>query len=119
MVTPEDVILRLTLKVQIMSEIERVVTSVLNDIDTPKSEETKSLTAPSIPSNCVLNFLFPLKTFHLLQYNNILPESVQRMRRDVCYCSEKSPDQSVMPYGITSPPARTVLGTLNRMYQMS
>jgi len=65
MVTPENVIFRSKLKVQIMSEIERVVTSVLNDIDTPKSEETKSLTASSIPSNCVLNFLFSRKDFSL------------------------------------------------------
>jgi hypothetical protein len=80
MVTPEDIMLRRKLKVQIVSEIERVVKSILND--TPKSEENQSLTPPPnpLPVNCVLNFLFPLKTFHLLQDNNVIPESVQGMR---------------------------------------
>ena len=77
MVSPEDIILRPKLKVQILSEIERVVKSILSD--TPKSE-SRSLPTPQNPSNCVLDFLFPLKTFHLLQENGVLPESVQGMR---------------------------------------
>jgi len=45
-----------------------------------ESEENQSLAKPPIPSNCVLNFLFPLKTFHTLQDDNVLPESVQGRR---------------------------------------
>ena len=104
MVTPEDVTLRHKLKEQIISEIERVVKSIFNDA--PKSEsntgeeflsatepnketftsfrleskENQSLRKPALPSNCVLNFLFTLKTFHTLQDNNVLPESVHGMR---------------------------------------
>ena len=103
MVTPEDAILRHKLKAQIVSEIKRVVKSILDD--TPKSEsntpeflsatdpneetsaafhleskQNQILQKPPIPSNCVLGFLFPLKTFYVLQDYNILPESVQGMR---------------------------------------
>jgi|SRR5579859_3730037 len=98
MVTPEDVLLRRKLKVQIVLEIERVVKSIVNN--TPKSEsntrdkeflsttdaflleseENQSLAKPPVPSNCVLNFLFPLKTFHMLQDKSVLPESVEGMR---------------------------------------
>jgi hypothetical protein len=103
MVTPEDAILQHKLKAQIVSEIKRVVKSILRD--TPKSEpntpeclsaadpneetsiafhleskENQILRKPPIPSNCVLGFLFPLKTFYVLQDNNTLPESVQGMR---------------------------------------
>jgi hypothetical protein len=98
-------ILRRKLKVQIVSEVKRVVKSILNDTtksesntrDTEfnpttdsnneastafriESEENQILANPPIPSNCVLNFLFPLKTFHVLQDNNVLPESVQGIR---------------------------------------
>ncbi len=45
-----------------------------------ESEENQSFAKPSIPSNCVLGFFFPLKTFHTLQDNNILPESLQGRR---------------------------------------
>lgn len=44
------------------------------------SKENRILRKPTIPSNYVLNFLFSLKTFHLLQDNSVLPESVQGKR---------------------------------------
>jgi hypothetical protein len=97
MVTPEDVIPRRKIQVQIVHEIERVVTFIVNE--TPKSEpdireefdpskepstadlqENQILRKRPMPSNCVPHFLFPLETFHVLQDNNILPESVQGMR---------------------------------------
>ena len=45
-----------------------------------ESKESQILRKSSIPSNCVLNFLFPLQTFHMLQDHNGLPESVQGTR---------------------------------------
>jgi hypothetical protein len=79
------VILRRKLKVQIVNEIVRVVQSILDD--GPYEETSTALpvqlnehetsTPPQNPSNCLLNFLFPLKTFHLLQHKGVLPESVQ------------------------------------------
>ena len=77
--------LRRKLKVQIVHEIKRVVKSIL---DHERQEEASAAflnedeipsTAPN-PSNCVLSFLFPLKTFHLLQDRGVLPEFVEGKR---------------------------------------
>ena len=75
MITPEDVIVRHKIKVQIINQIEQVVKSILDD-----EQKDKTSPPPSIPRNCVPDFLFPLKTFHLLQEKNILPEIVQGKR---------------------------------------
>ena len=88
MVTPEDVILRRKLKSQIIAGIERVVKSILDDKHNEETStafplQSKENQIPStcpIPSNCVVNFFFPLKTFHLLQEKNLLPEIVQGKR---------------------------------------
>lgn len=88
MVTQEDVMVRHKLKHQIVAAIERVVKSILDNQQNEESPTAEPLqsnenqiptTAP-IPSHCLPNFLFPLKTFHLLQDKRVLPEIVQGKR---------------------------------------
>jgi hypothetical protein len=45
-----------------------------------ESKENQHPRKRTIPSNCVLHFLFPLKTFHILQDMDVLPEIVQGKR---------------------------------------